>query len=563
MSEAADAALVARLFAIAPRATGVHLRAPAGPERDAWLALVRDLLPAGTPVRRLPPGSDADRLLGGLDIALTLAHGRPAARPGLLAEADGGIVVAAMAERLPPATAGLLAMALDEGMAALERDGLGLRHPADFGLLALDEGEPEETAPAVLLERLAFRLDGVGAPAPATAADRRAVAEARRLLPAVDCPAACVASLCRAAAMLAIASLRPPLAALAAARAIAALDGRRQACERDAATAARLVLAPRALARPLEAAPGDRPASTAAPQGGDDGETAASAGEDLVLAAVRAAVPADLLARLAEPRTAPAGTAAGRSGALRRSTRRGRPVGAQRGRLRDGARLHLPATLLAAAPWQRLRPPPAGGTGLRIAAEDLRVRRFEERAETTTVFAVDASGSTALARLAEAKGAVERLLADCYVRRDRVALIAFRDRSADLLLPPTRSLTRARRALADLPGGGATPLAAGLAAARDLAEAICRRGGVPALVVLTDGGANVAADGRTDRAQAAADALAAARTLGREGYRALLIDPARRPRPEAERLATAMGAPYLPLPAADAAALSEAVRRYR
>ncbi len=104
---------------------------------------------------------------------------------------------------------------------------------------------------------------------------------------------------------------------------------------------------------------------------------------------------------------------------------------------------------------------------IEVHPDDFRIVRFRQRTETSIVFAVDASGSTALHRLGEAKGAVELLLADCYVRRDHVALIAFRGRDATLLLPPTRSLTRAKRCLSGLPGGGATPLAAGIDAAAD------------------------------------------------------------------------------------------------
>jgi magnesium chelatase subunit D len=173
---------------------------------------------------------------------------------------------------------------------------------------------------------------------------------------------------------------------------------------------------------------------------------------------------------------------------------------------------------------------------------------------------LDASGSSALHRLAEVKGAVELLLAECYVRRDQVAVVAFRGRGAELLLPPTRSLVRAKRSLAGLPGGGGTPLASGLDAARELAEQLRRRGLAPALVVLTDGQANVARDGTGGRQRAGEEALLAARALQAGGFRVLLIDTAPRPQPQARALADAMRARYLPLPHADARALAGAVQ---
>jgi len=173
---------------------------------------------------------------------------------------------------------------------------------------------------------------------------------------------------------------------------------------------------------------------------------------------------------------------------------------------------------------------------------------------------VDASGSAALHRLAEAKGAVELLLADCYVRRDQVALIAFRGREAELLLPPTRSLVRAKRNIAALPGGGGTPLASAIDAAALLAEQVQRRGGTPGLVFLTDGRANVARDGTQGRERANAEALAAAPRLRLLQAPTLLIDTSPRPNPAAAQLAAAMGASYLPMPHAEARRLRDAVQ---
>ena len=202
-------------------------------------------------------------------------------------------------------------------------------------------------------------------------------------------------------------------------------------------------------------------------------------------------------------------------------TRRGRPNGVLRGELRSGAKLNVIETLRAAAPWQPLRRREADEVRWRtrprilIRKDDFRITRFKQRSETTTIFVVDASGSAALHRLAEAKGAVELLLADCYIRRDQVALIAFRGDAAELLLPPTRSLARAKRSLAGLPGGGGTPLAAGLDAAFALADLIRRKGQTPTVILLTDGRANIARDGAQGRPRAEEDAMSAARQTAR------------------------------------------------
>jgi magnesium chelatase subunit D len=195
-----------------------------------------------------------------------------------------------------------------------------------------------------------------------------------------------------------------------------------------------------------------------------------------------------------------------------------------------------------------------------VRKEDFHVARFRQLGQTTTVFVVDASGSAALNRLAEAKGAVELLLADCYVRRDSVAVLAFRGKGSEVLLAPTRSLARAKRSLAGLPGGGGTPLASGIDAARLLAEQIRRKGETPILVFLTDGRGNIARDGSPGRPKAAQDARAAATELRSAGITSLLVDTSPQAQPVARQLAADMGAQYLALPYAGAQSVSQAVR---
>jgi magnesium chelatase subunit D len=194
-----------------------------------------------------------------------------------------------------------------------------------------------------------------------------------------------------------------------------------------------------------------------------------------------------------------------------------------------------------------------------IHPSDSRLRRFETRSDRLLIFAVDASGSAAMARLAEAKGAVELLLAQAYARRDHVALIAFRGTGAELLLPPTRSLVQAKRRLAGVPGGGGTPLAAGLLAGATLAAQARGRGLDPALALLTDGRANVALDGSGGRAAAMQEAHEVSAYLRALGLPAILIDTSARSAPETAQLAQGLGAHYLALPRADATRISSAV----
>jgi magnesium chelatase subunit D len=218
-------------------------------------------------------------------------------------------------------------------------------------------------------------------------------------------------------------------------------------------------------------------------------------------------------------------------------------------------------TLRAAAPWQTIRRrAQAASRRLLIRPEDFRIKRFKDRSETTTIFVVDASGSSAIHRLAEAKGAVELLLADCYVRRDQVAVIAFRGQKAEVILPPTRSLVRAKRGLSGLPGGGGTPLATAIEASLDLALSIARKGETPVIVMLTDGKANIGRDGSPGREQAKTDAQAAAKMIATAGLPVMLIDTSPQPSEAAQEIAAIMHARYMPLPHAGAMQVSQVVK---
>lgn len=576
-----DALTAAALVALDPAGLGgLRIRSAAAVAGVGLLNQFRTLLPKGAPVRRLPAGIADDRLLGGLDLAATLSVGRPVHQRGLLAESNDGLLVAPGAERMPAGVAGRIAGALDRGAIAAERDGFGALHPARFAVLAFDDAQGDDAPPpSALTERLGLVVD-LSALRPSDLAHAPAAPDmeaARARLACVELTEPALRALAEAATALGVNGLRPLLFACAAARASAALDGHDLANDADLERAARLVLGPRATCAPAAADEDDDEAAQEPETNEDGGGASDEEGEtgdprelaERVLAAAAAALPPGLLETGAAPRSA---GAAGRSGATQASPRRGRPVGSRAGRLHDGVRLDLVATLRAAAPWQRLRLRDAGmsepGTNepatafppILVRRDDFRIQRLKERRRALAIFVVDASGSAALHRLAEAKGAVELLLAESYVRRDEAALIAFRGPGAELLLPPTRSLARAKRALAELPGGGGTPLASGIAAAAELADRARRRGDAPTIVLLTDGAANVARDGEGSRARAAEDATAAARALKVLGVPAVLIDVSPRPQSRARDLAAAMAARYVALPMGDAASLARAAR---
>jgi magnesium chelatase subunit D len=550
--------LTERLPEGTPALGGILLRARPGPVRDAWAAA----LGRAARVRRLPASADAEALDGGLDLTATLAAGRPVIRPGLLADVGDGVLVVPMAERLSPALATRLAGAIDDG---------GPR------LVLFDESDPaadsQDRVSAGLCDRLAIHLDlnDVRLPMAALVAgtddfpaetdtlDRDPGAE-------IDDPATAMASV---AAALGIASIRAPIQAQRVARVHAAMAGRRRLAAADVEIAAALVFGPRATRLP----PGDTPPppeenpdtpNEPPPPSDDSPDDAPDSPDqtppdasDLVLDAAQTTLPPGLLDALANgiQTRAPGG---GSSGAKLRSLTSGRPAGVRAGAPGRGARLALIETIKAAAPWQKLRPVRADGR-LSIRHDDLRIRRFVARAEATTIFAVDASGSAAFARLAEAKGAVELLLAQAYVKRAEVALVAFRGDIAEISLPPTRSLARAKRQLAALAGGGGTPMAAGIDLARRVGEAERARGRTPLVVILTDGRANVGGGPGMTPHEAA---LASARAFAATGINSVFIDCSARPRPEGGQIATAMAARYVALPRLDARAVVAAVNAF-
>jgi magnesium chelatase subunit D len=416
-------------------------------------------------------------------------------------------------------------------------------------------------------------------------------------------------AVCVAAQGLGIDSLRIPTLALRVAISHAALNFRNRVTDEDLAFAARRVLAPRVTQLPatpekvseteLENShhpdsepeqpkdnnstvrhPEPPPLSEATTDAKDTSSTDESAEktntedeespstpspgklQELMIAAAMTSLPPNVLDGLLTKPCRNQGNTSGRSGQYRSGMQRGRPLPARPGQPGGNARLHILATLRAAAPKQRLRTGTRPGR-INIRSEDFHVHRYQQHTSSCLILALDASGSAALQRLAEAKGAVELLLQQSYARRDSVCIVSFKGAQAQLLLPMTRSLVRAKRAMTGLPGGGGTPLALALKMACDQANQLQRKGVTPILVVLSDGRANVNLQGLGGRSQALTDALQWAAQWRQTGHRALWIDTSLHPDAQVQNLANIMGGSYMPMPKVQAQRMAAAMDNIR
>ena len=207
-------------------------------------------------------------------------------------------------------------------------------------------------------------------------------------------------------------------------------------------------------------------------------------------------------------------TGSGRRSRTRSASKQGRYIKST-ARRQGRNDLALDATLRAAAPYQKVRRANADdqGQGMAVLVEmdDIREKIRERRIGNFLLFVVDGSGSMgAQRRMVETKAAIMSLLLDAYQKRDKVAMVIFRGRTAEVVLPPTNSVERAARLLADLPIGGRTPLAAGLVEAAGVLRRVLRKEPniMPLVIVMTDGRANAALGEGVPRDEALRIALA-------------------------------------------------------
>ncbi|MBB5931181.1 putative cobaltochelatase [Streptomyces echinatus] len=526
----------------------------------------------------LPVGASEDRLVGALDIERALAEGVKAFEPGLLADAHRGILYVDEVNLLHDHLVDLLLDAAAMGASYVEREGVSVRHAARFllvGTMNPEEGElrpqlldrfgltvevaasrePEQRV-EVVRRRLAYDDDPAAFAArwaEEEAAVRQRIVAARRLLPQVRLGDGALRQIAATCAAFEVDGMRADIVMARTATALAAWAGRTEVLAEDVRQAALLALPHRRRRNPFDApgldedkldetleeysgegdgegdddpgpdgpgggggqpapdsGPGADGGSAAQPEAGEDGQPQASGAREQ--SAVRAAEP--FRAKVLSVPGIGEGAAGRRS---RARTEHGRTTGARRPR-GTLTKLHLAATVQAAAPHQRARG--RSGPGLVIRRDDLRQAAREGREGNLVLFVVDASGSMAARqRMSAVKGAVLSLLLDAYQRRDKVGLVTFRGSAADVALPPTSSVDAAAARLESLPTGGRTPLAAGLLKAHEVLRVERLRDPARrALVVLvTDGRA-------TGGPEPVAHAGRAARLFAAEGIASVVVD---------------------------------------
>lgn len=546
----------------------------------------------------LPVSATEDRLVGTLDFQAALKKGERTFHPGLLADANRGILYVDEVNLLDDHLVDTLLDAAAMGVNTVEREGVSFAHPARFVLIGTMNPEEGELRPQ-LLDRfgLCVDVDGVRDPESRVEIMRRRrdfeddsaaftarwrdseddmrsrIMRARLRLPSVTVAEEILYAIADLSIRANVDGHRADTVMARAVAALAAYEDRKLAELRDVERVAPLVLAHRLHRRPFDSvrsdaetmrealrrALGTDPGTTAENPGGaapapGDGQVSifeslgSQAAADDAMQAPEAALEAGL--------DGARRSIAGRTQESVSDGSRGRYFRAEQAPPASASDIAIDATIRAAA---RAGSQGDGDLAINVAADHLHRKVRKRKVGSTIVFCVDASGSMGAAqRMEAAKGAVLDLLVDAYQRRDRVSMVSFRGDTAETVLAPTGSVELANLKLRTLPTGGATPLAHGLVKSMEVVDAELRRepDSIVWLVLVTDGRANVGLNGGLG----SDDAREQARRLRSHAVNVLVVDTGAERGSAARELAEAAGAEYVRLSRLDATTFASAIK---
>lgn len=575
-----------------PAAGGLLISGPKGTAKST-LARAAAIFTASGRMVELPIGATDDMVFGSIDMEAALATGERRLRPGLLFRAAGTVLYMDEVNLLRPDFLTAVLDSAANGFFDLQRDGVSYREEVSytavgtmnpeegtlssatldrFGMfVSIENNEDKSEREEIVRRVMAFEKDSAAfreqyAAKDAALADQ--IASARAIRPEVEASEAMLELAAQYCARAYCRGNRADLYLLEAARAVAALAGRRYIMPQDIEAAAMFVL-PHRMGEPPKSQPpkaedpqttdeesteeaddteeNDAPDEPEDAPEGDDGDAAdedgsspedeekrpeeepppksdegeeepsqdAAGNMDQVFAALESLLAPRLAIEHPPQWEHEKREGSGKRSLTRTDSRMGRYVRAEMPRAQRGLDLAFDATLRAAAPYQRSR---QGAQAVIIRPEDYRCRVREKHIGANLIFLVDASGSMgAQERMKTVKGVILSLLKEAYQKRDRVGMIAFRRDRAEVLLPVTRSVDLAEKLLRDLPTGGKTPLAEGLESALSMIYGLSQRdkGQQTAVILITDGRANAtyAGDDPVVRALEAAEKFSRAKVM--------------------------------------------------
>ena len=458
---------------------------------------------------------------------------------------------------------------MQKGLATFLRD--KIKSNKDKFFIALDESEGSDVSGADLSDYLIFsiNLDGTRyKDLKKVTINRKKISEARNNLATVEVNKRALDYLIASSEMFSISNMHTIFCTLKVAKAICAYKGEKRVSREDINLAISLSMIHKAKQIP-EFQQEEKAKSAENERLRDNDESKANNSElnsedkKMLIDALKIFLPNNLIESLLSKNSHSISvTESAGSGERNNNFSAGRPIPSISRKYSSDKRIDLMGTLTRAIPWQKLRSSSVTkNRKIIIYPQDIMIKRFEKQSERLLIFLVDASGSNAIGRLAEAKGAIEILLSDAYAKRDNVALISFSGLKADPLLLPTKSLVTAKKKLSSLPGGGATPLAKGLLEAFKMADAARSRSIKPIIILLSDGRGNITLDGLGDRVKAIEDTTYIASLIKRNAINNIFIDTSRRKTPMADELAKELNGHYFQLPMANSSSISKAVQQ--